>query len=342
MRYGAYKIIKNSRNIYFRTLKHPVISELEIKEEEYKSFDYLYETMDDFEKVYTSIVDILIEEVQKKLDITYAVPGNPKVAEKSVEYLFLDERIDKLNIELEITPSSSFLEDMFVYLNIDPIKNNLLILDALNFKNEHMLNVDILFTQVYSKHIASELKLKIGKYLKDESKIIIFKGAGIRELEQKIIVDLSEMDKCGFEFDHLTSVFIEYNKDNYRFRRIDDLVEIIARLRGENGCPWDKAQNSISIIKHMREELEELISAIENDDIDNILEEIGDLLMLLVMQARFAEEEYLFDFNEVIEKICSKLVFRHPHVFNGEIAKDIEAVNKIWARQKRLENDNFV
>ena len=306
--YGAYKTIIDSKNIFFRTLKHPVIQELDLNEKYYKSFDFLYDTKDDFESVYYEIVNVLIDNVIELGEIVYAVPGNPKVAETSVEYLLKDKRIVEFDIKLNISASSSFLEEMFVFLDVDPIKNNLIILDALNFKDENLLSkTDILFTQVYSNHIASEVKLKLGDFLKDDSEVILFKGAGIKGLENKIKIQLSEIDKVGFEFDYLTSLFIPYNELNYKYKTIYDLVRLIAYLRENNDYPWEQIEKFSSLTDIMEKEFEQLLSALKNDDIENILEKNGRLLMFLIMQSRLAEEEYLFDFKDVIEDIYSRL-----------------------------------
>lgn len=336
--YGAYTILNSTKKIFFRTIEHPVIKELNLRSK-YSSFDYLYKNKDNFEEVYKSIVDELINQVKIEKDIVYAVPGNPKVAEKSVEYLCSDERIKENGIEIEIVSSGSFLDDMFIYLDVDPIKNGLLILDALNFEKNKIFftKSDMLFTQVYNKHIASELKLNLGEFLKDDAKIIVFKSAGIKELEYKEEINLYELDRTDFQYDYLTSVYIKFDEYNFKYKNIYDLKNIISRLRSKDGCPWDISQNKFSIISNMKEELEELIEAINNDDIDNTIEEIGDCLMLLVMQCQFADEEHIFNLEEVIDSVIKKLIFRHPHVFGNNTANTIEEANILWNIQKNKE-----
>lgn len=334
--YGAYIIIKNSNNLYLRTDKHPIISDFIKEGIEYISFDYLYDRENSFEDIYQNIVKILVDEVNKYKEITYAVPGNPKVAETSVELLQNDPRI-KDKIEINIISSSSFLEDMFVEIGFDPIQNGFILLDALNFDVENLYaNVDIVFTQVYSKHIASELKLKLLKYFNDDIDVILFKSLGTTEKEV-IQIPLYNLDKSSFEFNHLTSLYIKFNEKNKKHYSLDNLIDIIRKLRGENGCPWDKEQNEISLMKYIKEEVSELEIAINNDDIDNTIEEIGDILMLLAMESAIGEEKEFFDMYEVIDEICKKLIFRHPHVFSDVIVNTVEEANIVWKNQKSLE-----
>ena len=116
----------------------------------------------------------------------------------------------------------------------------------------------------------------------------------------------------------------------------DELVETFAILRGPNGCPWDKKQTHESLIKNLREESEELIAAIEKKDADNMKEELGDVLLQVLMHAQIAKEEGLFSIEDVIQGLYDKLHYRHPHVF-GEHAKaaTAEEALAVWREMKR-------
>lgn len=116
------------------------------------------------------------------------------------------------------------------------------------------------------------------------------------------------------------------------------LVDIIAQLRDPvAGCPWDIKQTSKSLVPNFIEELHEAVEAIEDDDSDALREELGDLILHIVMQARIAEEEGRWGIAGVLEKICDKLVRRHPHVFGDQELRDSEAVKMNWERIKKTE-----
>ncbi len=119
---------------------------------------------------------------------------------------------------------------------------------------------------------------------------------------------------------------------------IDDLLAIMARLRApKGGCPWDLAQSFRTILPYTLEEAYEVAEAIENDDMDALRDELGDLLFQVVFHARMAEEQGSFAFADVLEAICSKMIRRHPHVFADADLSDQAAVRANWEREKAWE-----
>lgn len=115
------------------------------------------------------------------------------------------------------------------------------------------------------------------------------------------------------------------------------LVEVVARLRGPNGCPWDKAQNQKSLTQYAIEEAYELVEAIESGDSEEIKEELGDYLFQAILQAQVAEDEKQFDLESVLETINHKLIERHPHVFSDTQVDGITDVWKNWEQIKKNE-----
>lgn len=116
-----------------------------------------------------------------------------------------------------------------------------------------------------------------------------------------------------------------------------DLKEIIDVLRGENGCPWDKVQTHESLRKDMLEEAYEAVDAIDKKDMQNLKEELGDVLMQVVFHAAIAKEAGAFTLDDVIQNICEKMVYRHPHVFGTGNANTPEEVLQKWEVLKKQE-----
>lgn len=114
-----------------------------------------------------------------------------------------------------------------------------------------------------------------------------------------------------------------------------DLVETFAILRGPDGCPWDKKQTHQSLIKNLREESEELVAAIEKNDAENMKEELGDVLLQVLLHAQIAKEEGLFTIEDVIQGLYDKLHYRHPHVFGDVKAKSPEEALAVWKEMKK-------
>lgn len=118
---------------------------------------------------------------------------------------------------------------------------------------------------------------------------------------------------------------------------MDDLLAVMRLLRAPGGCPWDRAQTHRSIRDNLLEEAYETADAIDRGDMDNLREELGDLLLQVVFHARMAEEAGRFTFADVVDGVCKKLVYRHPHVFGAAEAADPEGALSAWDAQKRTE-----
>ena len=121
-------------------------------------------------------------------------------------------------------------------------------------------------------------------------------------------------------------------------RDIDRLLAIMAALRTpKTGCPWDLEQNFATIAPYTLEEAYEVADAIARDDLTDLKEELGDLLLQVVFHARMAEELGAFDFGDVVEVLTAKLIRRHPHVFGSEGSQTTQAVEGLWERIKAQE-----
>ena len=115
------------------------------------------------------------------------------------------------------------------------------------------------------------------------------------------------------------------------------LVETIARLRAPDGCPWDREQTLASIKPHTLEEVHELLEAIDSGDDDAICDELGDVLLQVVLDAQIAADESRFDLNDVVERLTAKMIRRHPHVFGDAAAETADDVRRHWAAVKATE-----
>lgn len=116
-----------------------------------------------------------------------------------------------------------------------------------------------------------------------------------------------------------------------------NLSMTIETLRSDHGCPWDRRQTPLTLKKHVEAECAELLAAIDNNDHENTLEELGDLLYLLMMITRMHEEQGHFDFAQVIAGINAKLIRRHPHVFAGQPYENDEQLRAQWQAIKDQE-----
>lgn len=332
---GTMNILKKCKKNFFRTSMHPSIEYIKSQGIYFESFDNIYDKSNSFEEVYQSIADTIINEHAIHKEVCYAVPGNPKVAEKSVD-IIIDICLYK-NIEYKIYSAVSFLDVVFEKLNLDPVNGIQIINGAQIDKSIIDTRNGIIICQIYDEFIASDVKIFLNKIFNDDKEIYYLKSLGIDKEELIKKIPLMDIDKIK-NIDHLTSIYVptenEHKKHKYD---IYDLNNIMAVLRGENGCPWDKKQTSKSIIKYMIEEVYELSDAIKNDDVDNIIEELGDVLLNIIFQCQLGNEEGIFDFLDVTDGICKKLIYRHPHVFGEKSAKNEQEVLLLWNDIKREE-----
>ena len=117
-----------------------------------------------------------------------------------------------------------------------------------------------------------------------------------------------------------------------------DLTEITAKLRApEGGCPWDKEQTFESLKQYLKNESEEVFQAIDNGDMENLCEELGDVLFQVMINSRIASEKGAFSIDDVVDGICRKMVRRHPHVFGNVRVSSVEEGNALWNHIKMQE-----
>ena len=327
---GIYRKLKAiTETVCVRTLEHPVITALQEEGVVFHSYDETYESHDDFADVYEHIVNDLVERAKLRR-IVYAVPGHPMLAEKTVQLLL--EREDAV---VELAGGHSYLDALFTALRIDPIEGFQFV-DGNSFvRSELMYRQHLVFCQVYDAFIASEVKLTLLEDLPADYQVAIVTAVGTAE-EAVRWVALEELDH-DITVDNLRSVYVPpapKNMQNHTFAR---LKEIIAELRGPNGCPWDKKQTHESLREYAIEEVYELLEAIDQEDDDGIIEELGDVLLQVMLHSQIGEDNGYFTIDDVIRSIVEKMIHRHPHVFSNGTADSADEVIQHWDRLKQEE-----
>jgi len=330
---GVYKLLKSGTPVYLRTKEHPVVGELEKEGFLYQSFDSVYVKQEQFEDVYEEICERLLSNKDHD-ELIYAVPGHPLVAERTVQLLL--ERGVKAGVAIEISGGQSFLDDIFSALKIDPIEGFQL-LDATDLKLEEIqLRQHMIVGQVYDAFVASNVKLTFMEKLPFDYEVTIVTAAGSKD-ERVRKVPLFELDRAA-ELNNLTSVYIPPVKDDViLYKDFNKLRAVIAELRGPNGCPWDLKQTHESLKEYLIEESYEVIEAIQEQDIDHLVEELGDVLLQVLLHAQIGEDDGYFSIDDVIEGLSSKMVRRHPHVFGDKTAETAEDVVRNWQEIKQEE-----
>ncbi|MBM7704907.1 nucleoside triphosphate pyrophosphohydrolase [Metabacillus iocasae] len=328
---GIFRILKGAKNLFLRTEEHPVVSHFEEEGILFTSFDTIYEQHDSFEEVYQHIVENLCSQDD---DIVYAVPGHPLVAERTIQLLL--EKAQEADIRVEIKGGQSFLDPIFSALKIDPIEGFQLLDGTSMNRAELQLTQHVLISQVYDQFVASDVKLTLMEHLPDEYPVYIVTAAG-SALEVIKKVKLYELDR-EVTLSNLTTVYVPpVVESEPLYHQFESLRHIIATLRGPNGCPWDKKQTHTSLKKYLLEEAYELLEAIDNEDDDHIVEELGDVLLQVMLHAQIGEDDGMFSIDDVIRELSSKMVRRHPHVFSDVNVENAEEVVQNWNEIKQEE-----
>lgn len=293
-----------------------------------ESFDDLYDQEESFEKVYEGIVKRLEKECKIYPEVVYAVPGHPTVAERSVQLL-----VDKLakQVEIQVHPALSFLDPLFSAISMDPVEGFLLRnYDAL--KESGITGKEwLVIPQVYDGLIASEVKLDLMEVYADEAEAYVVQALGTK-MQKVLKCQLFELDHQSFN--HLTTVVLPPHKAGISMAK---LLEIMKTLRSPGGCPWDQEQTHVSLKPYLVEESYEVLQAIEAQDMYNLAEELGDLLLQVVFHAQVAQEAGEFQFQDVLRSIIEKMIRRHPHVFGDVEVSNSTEVLRNWDQIKQKE-----
>ena len=294
---------------FLRTTRHPAASVVDGA----TALDHHYEWADDFAGVYVGIVDELVDGAVRHGRVLYAVPGSPAVAERTVEILLADDRVDVV-----LVPALSFLDLAWVRLGVDPLAAGVRVVDARRFAVEAAgERGPLLVAQVDSATVLADMVASVDDPPDDA--VVVLQGLGTDgEWIGEVAWDdlLSVVDP-----DHLTSLWVPrlVAPIAAELQRFADLVSDL-RLR----CPWDAEQTHSSLRPHLLEEAHEVLEALDTfdeatgDGSEALEEELGDLLFQVVFHARIAADDGRFDLADVARGIHDKLRHRHPHVFPPE------------------------
>lgn len=331
---GIWKLLQGGKRVYVRTQEHPVMNRIAEAGISFESFDSIYEQNDSFGDVYETIARRIIE-LGRTGELVYAVPGHPMVAEKTV--LLLREYAQEAGIPLNVLGGESFLDQAFVRLGFDPIEGFQL-LDSSDVTAEHIRpSLHTLIGQVYDSLTASEVKLGLMEVYPDDHPVVVGHALGVEGEEQILRVPLFELDRLE-GYGNLSLVYIpRSDDDSLRAGSFARLHEIVGILRSPGGCPWDIEQTHASLRKNLIEETYEVLETIDEDDPDHMREELGDLLLQVMLHSRMEEEVGTFTVYDVIRGLNEKLLFRHPHVFGDEAAGNAEEALQNWDAMKAEE-----
>lgn len=331
----AQEVLHAASEIYLRTRRHPAVAGLP-KCLRVESFDALYEEGTSFEAVYQAIAERLLDLAQRPDGVLYAVPGHPLMGEASVHRVM--SMASEQGLPVRIVEGLSFLEPVCTMLGLDPL-DGLQVADATELATVHHppLNPDrpALVAQLYSRPLASEVKLTLMNLYPDDHPVTLVWSVGTAQASQRQF-PLYELDRQP-DIEHLTTLYLP---PLIPPGSLEAFQAVVARLRAPGGCPWDREQTHRSLRPFLLEEAYEVLEALEIDDTDMLREELGDLLLQILLHVQIAVEEGAFKMVDVVRHILAKLIRRHPHVFGDVQVSGPSEVIANWEEIKRHEKAN--
>jgi tetrapyrrole methylase family protein / MazG family protein len=332
----ARDAIAAAPEVWLRTARHPTVGGLPAGPR-YASFDEIYEREPSFTAVYAAIVDRVLDLARRPEGVVYAVPGHPLFGEATVRALLL--RAAAAGVEMRVIAGVSFLDTIASALGLDPLTDGLLVLDALSLGDRRRTLVPerpTIIAQVYDRRAASEAKLALLNAYPPEHPVRIVRSAGTGD-GAVIDTTLAQLDHAD-SFDHLVSLYLPPAGLTEDVRSFEGLRAVIARLRSpDGGCPWDLEQTHETLKRFLLEEAYEALDALDEGEPHRLAEELGDLLMQVVLQAQVAEDGDEFVIEDVIASITAKLIRRHPHVFGDVRVEGADDVLRNWEALKSEE-----
>ncbi|HIC95376.1 TPA: nucleoside triphosphate pyrophosphohydrolase, partial [Candidatus Bipolaricaulota bacterium] len=328
----ARGVLAKAQEVHLRTRHHPAVAALP-PHLTVHSFDHLYEEGETFDQVYRAIAERVLDLGQRPQGVIYAVPGHPLVGEESVRRILEGAR--ERGVPVRIVAGLSFIEPVLTHLELDPL-SGLQIVDAMDLAARHHPNLDpdlpALVGQLYCRELAADVKLTLLNLYPPEHPVTLVQAAGTAE-EASRTFPLYELDRQE-GMDDLTTLHVPPLP---RPSSLTTLQDVVAHLRAPDGCPWDREQTHQTLRPYLLEEAYEVLAALDADDPQLLREELGDLLLQILLHAQIAVEEGEFSLAQVAESIIAKLIHRHPHVFGDVMVADAQEVIRNWEQLKREE-----
>jgi len=322
----ANDILQNAENIIFRTERCAAAKHLNSKNKKFETADFIYESTDNFTELENNIAKHIIS-LAKDKDIVYAVPGNGIYDDGSVDVICRTYE----NVEIIAGVSAD------VYMITKDIPNNLsagISTVPASMIEEGVINtrLPLLVTSLDDVYTISEVKILLSKKYTDEHPVRL-----INETESYDI-KLYEIDR-GYRVSHTSILYVPPKQPGEKHDLLD-LIRIFKKLRSPGGCPWDREQTHKTLKRYLIEECAEVLDAVDNNDMDELMDELGDVLLQVMFHSAIAEERGDFDIYSVIENLSGKLIFRHPHVFSDVKVEDSKEVLDNWDEIKKKQRNN--
>ncbi|MBQ7887495.1 MAG: MazG family protein [Clostridia bacterium] len=330
---GALNAMRGADALVLRTDRHGAAALLDEQGIAYRTLDALYERCEDFDELCRMAANALVKKALACESLCYAVsePGS----DATVRAL---SRALPENVSLRVIGGVSLASGAacaVIPFGVDT--ENLRTVTALSV-DEVRVQADSaqVITEIDNRYIASDVKIWLSDLFDDEMTVYFVENAAEPGVAARPIL-LCDLDRQA-HYDHRTAVLVPRVSVYERSRATyEDFVEVIARLRGPGGCPWDRAQTHHTLRQYMIEEACEAAEAMDGENDEKIADELGDVLLQVVLNSCIGAEHRAFTDRDVTSMAAQKMIKRHEHVFGKAKADSAQAVTAVWENAKKKE-----
>lgn len=327
---AAAQLLQEAGEVYLRTDHHP--SAAEISATTY-SFDEWYERFDAFEEAHQAVAAEIIRLGQRTRGVVFAVPGHPNIDDPVMPYV--RTRASAASLPVTIIPGVSTLEAILTTLDVGKL-SQLQIIDAPELASRYHPPLEpdrpALILNLHGQTTVTQIQQSLLNAYPDDFVVTLVQAPGTR-LEQVWKCHLAKLSLQP-KLDRLLHLYLTADKSYSGFSTFQ---ETIAHLRSPEGCPWDRKQSHQSLRPYLLEETYEVLETIDADDSAALAEELGDLLLQILLHTQIATDNGEFKMRHVIDHINRKMLRRHPHVFGDVVVSHAGEVTANWEEIKKAE-----
>lgn len=325
------QVLESCTELWVSTRQHPALEGLPTG-----LHIHTFELLDPqvpYSSIRSATIEKILELGQRSQGVVYAVPGHPATSDPILSEI--SRRAQQIGLPVQVLAGLSFLEPVLNAIGL-AASPGMCLMDAKELVDAHVppfpTSLPALITQLDSSQLASGVNRILRTLYPDGHLVFLVHRPGTdQELVEKTTLGQTDLSA---QIGPLTTLYVPALGSATSF---EALFEVVAHLRAPDGCPWDREQDYLSLRPHLLEETYELLSALDAGNKPAMREELGDLLMQVLMYAQIASEYGDFNIADILTTIHTKLVQRHPHVFGDEIVEDVDGVLKNWEKIKAAE-----
>jgi len=320
----AMEALKGAARVVLQTGTVPVAEALRGQGIRFETLDELYAASEDFDRLAQSACGLVLNDPETVFCVMGSVEQNALASAVRSE-------AGKRDIPVSVTPGLSIGAYAAALSGIaGPVQE----FSATDFITmEFSTNHAVVISEVDTENKAADIKLKLLDFYPESFEVYVVQGKTVRTLP---VLELDRLRGCSYQTAIAVPPLPLMDKCGYQ---MDDLVQVMAILRGQDGCPWDREQTHETLRQYLLEESYEVLDAIEQDDMNMLCDELGDVLLQAAFHAQIASEHGDFNMTDVITAICKKMISRHTHIFASDYAKTADDVMHNWEKIKQKEKN---